>query len=78
MGCQRGFVRSGGVQGRSEGFIGGHWRSGELIDVRVGQERSGKCRRVQGVQGIQGSQGMSGEVMESMGGQGSFENISLL
>ena len=75
MGCQGGFVRSGGVQGRSEGFIGGHWRSGEVIDVRVGQERSGKCRRVQG---IQGSQGMSGEVMESMGGQGSFDNISLL
>ena len=75
MGCQGGFMRSGGVQGRCEGFIGGHWRSGEVREVRLGQERSGECRR------SQESPGKSGDFrkdIEYMGGQGSFESISLL
>ena len=57
-------MRSGGVQGRSEGVIGGQGRSREVREVRVGQERSGKCRR-----GQQGLGGMAGEVVQSVGGQ---------
>ena len=61
-------MRSGGVQGRSEGFIGGHWSSGEDREVRVGQERSGECKRGQespgksgDVRGGYGIYGRSGE-----------------
>ena len=54
-------MRSGGVQGRSEGFNRGHWRSGEVREVRVGQERSEECRRGQE------SPGKSGDVRGGCG-----------
>ena len=78
MGCQGGFVRSGGVQGRSEGFIWGHWRSGEVREVRVGQEGSGECRKGQENRSSEVRECQGRKVMESMGGLVSFENISLL
>ena len=76
MGRQGGFVRYGGVQGRSEGFVGGHWSSGEVREVRVGHERSGECRRGQGnpgksrdVRGVYGIYGSSGEYRGVQGSQ---------
>ena len=58
-GLSRGFREVRGVQGRSEGFIGGHWMSGEVREVRVGQDRSGKCKR--------GKESQSREVRECQG-----------
>ena len=46
---------------RSKGFLGSHWSSGEVREVRVGQERSGECR------GGHVSQGKSGDVRGGYG-----------
>ena len=57
MGCHGGFMRSGVVQGRYEGFKRGHWRSGEVREVRVGQVRPGECRRGQEVREVRECEG---------------------
>ena len=58
---------SGGVQGRSEGFNRGHWRSGEVREVRVGQERSEECRRGQEVREVRECEGRLWNLWEVRG-----------
>ena len=71
-GSSGGFVRSGGVQWRSEGFLGGHWSSGEVREVRVGQKRSGECMSGQE---IQWKSGDVREGYELYGRSGEFRGV---
>ena len=60
-------MRSGGVQGRSEGFIGGQGRSRKIREVRVGQERLEECRRGQEVREVRECEGRLWNLWEVRG-----------